>query len=110
MRFTTNEQEDLPGKVELRDWRVYQTQDGMTHLIGIQSDAKVVRVSTPVCACDQVYSHFRSESGRIYVLLGMPGTADVLLASLQRYMRRHGIGASSDATTQVWERLRLTRH
>lgn len=58
--------------VELHDWRLVKTEQGSTHIVGMEEAAG--RVSTNVVEFDEVTKTAVTASGRQYVLLGETGS------------------------------------
>lgn len=64
-------QSDQP-VVELHDWRLVKTEQGSTHIVGMEEGAG--RVSSNVIEYDSVTQTAVTASGRQYVLLGDCGS------------------------------------
>lgn len=59
--------------VQLVRWRVYETSAGDRHFAGRNVQRGTGRVSTAIVAFDAATQCGRTESGRVYELVGRPG-------------------------------------
>ena len=87
--------------VRLARWRVYETVDsGHRHFAGHNLDLGIHRVSSAITAYDPVLRRGRTESGRVYELLGEPAPepdADAERA-WQVWCALNGVPAAVDVT------------
>jgi hypothetical protein len=64
---------DEQPEIELRRWRVYETERGERHFVGQSVDTATGRVSSAITEFDSASRTGVTRSGRRYVLLGRPG-------------------------------------
>lgn len=60
-------------QIRLIQWTIKQDQEGRGYFVGTRADDCMGRVSTPIVEFDQRTRRGRTESGRVYELLGPPG-------------------------------------
>lgn len=57
-------------RIPLSRWRIFETEDGSRHFVGVDMYDGSGRVSSPIVAIDPVAMQGTTETGRIYELVG----------------------------------------
>jgi hypothetical protein len=70
-RRTSSVQEEP--KVQLIEWEVKKDSAGLCYFVGSRKDDGWIRISTPTVEFDPERGHGRTQSGRIYQLVGPAG-------------------------------------
>jgi hypothetical protein len=100
--------EDRP-QVTLEEWAVFEVplngpdQPLTRHLAGRSCEDCQGQVSSPVLAFDPNSGAFRTRSGRVYRLVGLPGLCADGSYVLNRWLVLHGFDKVRDVTGQVFE-------
>ena len=63
-------------EIQLLDWTIKEDTAGNRYFVGARADDHDGRVSTPIMEFDPERRRGRTQSGRIYELLGSPGISD----------------------------------
>jgi hypothetical protein len=63
-------------EIQLLDWTIKEDTAGNSYFVGTRADDHDGRVSTPIVEFDQERRRGRTQSGRVYELLGLPGVSD----------------------------------
>jgi len=93
---------ELEPEICLQEWSVIETEPelGQRHLLGVRTDTRDARVSSPVVDFDLDTLRAHTSTGRTYQLVGLPGwtiDAQYLLIS---WCRRSDVREISDVTTE----------
>ncbi|NYH26014.1 hypothetical protein GGD40_005585 [Paraburkholderia bryophila] len=62
-------------KVLLSRWRIFETEDGSQHFVGVDMFDSSGRVSSPIVTFDPVTMRGTTQTGRIYELAGRKGSS-----------------------------------
>ncbi len=65
---------ELP-RIPLSRWRIFETEDGSRHFVGVDMFDSSGRVSSPIVAFDPVAMEGTTRTGRIYELFGTKGSS-----------------------------------
>lgn len=65
---------ELP-KIPLSRWRIFETEDGSRHFVGVDMFDSSGRVSSPIVTFDPVTMQGTTQTGRIYELVGRKGSS-----------------------------------
>ena len=65
---------ELP-TIPLSRWRIFETEDGRRHFVGVDMFDSSGRVSSPIVMFDPVTLQGTTETGRIYELVGGKGSS-----------------------------------
>jgi hypothetical protein len=95
-------------EVALSEWAAFEVplkgadQPWTRHLAGWSCEDRHGHVSSPVVAFDPVTGTCVTESGRVYLLLSVPGMCSDGDYVLQRWLRMHGLHDLRDVTLEVF--------
>lgn len=73
--WRTSSVEDEP-HIRIREWDIRKDVEGNCYFVGVRSDDGWLRTSTPIVEFDVERRRGRTESGRVYELIGPPGLSE----------------------------------
>lgn len=90
--------------VFLRPWQVFQLEDGSRHLSGGEGFFGG-RVSSAVMSIDYEAARAVTQSGRIYELVGEPGSDADMDYVWERWTAGYNVTQWTDVTAEVWGKI-----
>jgi hypothetical protein len=60
-------------RIPLSRWRIFETEEGSRHFVGIDMFDSSGRVSSPIVTFDRIALQGTTETGRVYELIGPQG-------------------------------------
>ncbi|WP_322003764.1 hypothetical protein [Paraburkholderia tropica] len=93
---------ELP-RIPLSRWRVFETEDGSRHFVGVDMFDSSGRVSSPIVAFDPVAREGRTQTGRIYELIGPNGSSWNVDYVWSRWCELYEVKAYTDVTERMFD-------
>ena len=92
----------LEPEICIEKWCVIETEPerGQRHLLGIRTDTRDARISSPLAGFDMETMFAHTSTGRVYQLVGPPGWAADAQYVLLSWCQRHRVREISDVTTE----------
>ncbi|OXI92266.1 hypothetical protein CFB48_37240 [Burkholderia sp. AU33647] len=87
-------------EVSIVRWRVLEIDGGTRHFVGADERDFSGRVSSPIVAFDHRTLRGKTQSGRVYQLVGQPGRSDNADYVWQCWCEGAGVESISDVTNE----------
>jgi hypothetical protein len=91
---------ELP-KIPLSRWRIFETEDGSRHFVGVDMFDSSGRVSSPIVTFDPVTLHGTTHTGRVYELVGRAGWSRDVEYVWKRWCERYEVTSYTDVTERL---------
>jgi hypothetical protein len=91
---------ELP-KIPLSRWRIFETQDGSRHFVGVDMFDSSGRVSSPIVTFDRIALLGTTETGRIYELIGRAGWSCDVGYVWARWCEMYEVTSYTDVTERL---------
>jgi len=88
-------------EIEISRWRVFETETGERHFVGVRAAQGTGRVSSSIIEFDILSRTGVTASGRRYVLVGEPGTDDEADYVWGLWARVNGVILARDVTYKL---------
>jgi len=88
--------------LQLTAWQVFETEQGVRHLVGYSPPEGIGRVTSAIAAFDRRTMSVTTRSGRVYELIGTPGVNAEADRTWRDWTRVHGVVELSDVTGEYW--------
>ncbi|MBB6317304.1 hypothetical protein [Paraburkholderia tropica] len=90
-------------RIPLSRWRIFETEDGSRHFVGVDMFDWSGRVSSPIVAFDRVALQGTTETGRIYELVGRKGSSLNVEYVWIRWCEIYEVTSYTDVTDRLLE-------
>ena len=91
---------ELP-RIPLSRWRIFETEDGSRHFVGVDMFDSSGRVSSPIVTFDPVTLQGTTETGRIYELVGRKGSSLNVDYVWMRWCEMYEVTSYTDITERL---------
>ncbi|TAM55186.1 MAG: hypothetical protein EPN57_04065 [Paraburkholderia sp.] len=91
---------ELP-RITLARWRIFETDDGSRHFVGVDMFDSSGRVSSPIVTFDPVTMQGTTHTGRIYELFGPKGSSLNAEYVWTRWCERYKVTSYTDVTERM---------
>jgi hypothetical protein len=88
-------------KIPLSRWRIFETEDGSRHFVGVDMFDSSGRVSSPIVTFDPVTLHGTTQTGRIYELVGRKGWSLNVEYVWIRWCELYEVASYTDVTERL---------
>ncbi|KVM72546.1 hypothetical protein WJ61_00875 [Burkholderia ubonensis] len=88
-------------KIPLSRWRIFETEDGSRHFVGIDMFDSSGRVSSPITTFDPVNMQGTTQTGRIYELVGQRGSSLHVDYVWERWCELYEVTSYTDVTERL---------
>ena len=88
-------------EVSIARWRVLQINHGTRHFVGLDERHFSGRVSSAIVAFDHETFRGKTLSGRVYLLVGNPGTSDNAEYVWERWCKVNNVTTYVEVTKQL---------
>ncbi|KWC66603.1 hypothetical protein WL76_27420 [Burkholderia ubonensis] len=88
-------------KIPLSRWRIFETEDGSRHFVGIDMFDSSGRVSSPITTFDPVNMQGTTQTGRIYELVGQSGSSLHVDYVWERWCELYEVTSYTDVTERL---------
>jgi hypothetical protein len=92
---------DSEPEVSIARWKVIEIDAGTRHFVGLDERDLTGRVSSAIVAFDHETLRGKTLSGRVYQLVGSPGTSDNADYVWQRWCEVNEVRSFSDVSAQL---------
>ncbi|WP_321845821.1 hypothetical protein [Paraburkholderia bannensis] len=93
-------------KVPLSRWRIFETEDGSRHFVGVDMFDGSGRVSSTITTLDLVTMQGTTQTGRIYELVGKAGSSLHVDYVWARWCELYNVTSYTDVTNRLLEGVR----
>lgn len=93
---------ELP-KIPLSRWRIFETEDGSRHFVGVDMFDSSGRVSSPIVAFDPATLQGTTHTGRVYELVGKAGWSGDVEYVWKRWCEMYDVTSYTDITERLLE-------
>jgi hypothetical protein len=91
---------ELP-RIPLSRWRIFETEDGSRHFVGVDMFDSSGRVSSPIVAFDPVAREGTTHTGRIYELIGPKGSSLSVDYVWSQWCEMYEVSSYTDVTERI---------
>jgi hypothetical protein len=91
---------ELP-RIPLSRWRVFETEDGSRHFVGVDMFDRSGRVSSSIVTFDPVTMQGTTQTGRIYELVGRKGSSLNVDYVWMRWCELYEVTSFTDVTERL---------
>lgn len=88
-------------RIPLSRWRIFETQDGSRHFVGVDMFDSSGRVSSPIVTFDPVARQGTTHTGRIYELIGPQGWSLQAEYVWKRWCELYEVTSYTDVTERL---------
>ena len=88
-------------RIPLSQWRIFETDDGSRHFVGVDMFDRSGRVSSPIVSFDPVAMQGTTHTGRIYELVGVKGSSLIAEYVLARWCELYEVTSCIDVTERL---------
>jgi hypothetical protein len=88
-------------RIPLSRWRILETEDGSRHFVGVDMFDRSGRVSSPIVDFDPVAMEGKTETGRIYELIGRNGSSLDVDYVWTRWCELYEVKSYTDVTERL---------
>ncbi|MCX4156294.1 MULTISPECIES: hypothetical protein [Paraburkholderia] len=90
-------------KIPLSRWRIFETEDGTRHFVGVDMFDSSARVSSPIVTFDPATLKGKTQTGRIYELVGRKGWSLNVEYVWMRWCELYEVTSYTDITERLLE-------
>ncbi|MFL9885142.1 hypothetical protein PQR66_19020 [Paraburkholderia agricolaris] len=90
-------------KIPLSRWRIFETEDGTRHFVGVDMFDSSARVSSPIETFDPATLQGKTQTGRIYELVGRKGWSLNVEYVWMRWCELYEVTSYTDITERLLE-------
>lgn len=88
-------------RIPLSRWRIFETEDGSRHFVGVDMFDSSGRVSAPIVAFDRLALEGTTQTGRIYELVGRSGSSSNVDYVWMRWCELYEVTSYTDVTERL---------
>ncbi|MCI0147527.1 hypothetical protein KNO81_16695 [Paraburkholderia sediminicola] len=88
-------------KIPLSRWRIFETEDGSRHFVGVDMFDSSARVSSPIVTFDPATLQGKTQTGRIYELVGRKGWSLNVEYVWKRWCELYEVTSYTDVTERL---------
>jgi hypothetical protein len=88
-------------KIPLSRWRIFETEDGSRHFVGVDMFDSSGHVSSPIVTFDPVSLQGTTQTGRIYELVGRKGSSSNVEYVWMRWCELYEVTTYVDVTERL---------
>ncbi|CAE6777409.1 hypothetical protein R75777_04194 [Paraburkholderia nemoris] len=88
-------------KIPLSRWRIFETEDGTRHFVGVDMFDSSARVSSPIVTFDPATLQGKTQTGRIYELVGRKGWSLNIEYVWMRWCELYEVTSYTDVTERL---------
>lgn len=88
-------------RIPLSRWRVFETEDGSRHFVGVDMFDSSGRVSSPIVTFDPVTMEGTTHTGQIYELIGPKGSSLTADYVWSRWCEIYEVSSYTDVTESL---------
>ncbi len=90
-------------KIPLSRWRIFETEDGSRHFVGVDMFDWSGRISSPIVTFDRVTLQGTTQTGRTYELVGRKGWSLDVEYVWRRWCELYEVTSYTDVTERLLE-------